>query len=184
MKPTSRTRLFFRSLVVLATISAAVCLPAFSARAQQSHAPEVKFGDVTDKFVRNMKLLRTMTTNPELGKMMDVVVKKAEDLQSYNNDKNADEKRFRIMKQMDVMLRREGIQESDQKRLDKLKQELSDLDPNNDFQRARGEMNRALGELQNVLGQVHSPDPRSEDVIRLIRMHVSFYNRCLSKMTN
>lgn len=150
----------------------------------QSQQPEVKFGEVTEKFVRNMKLLGTMTNNADLTRMIDVVVKKAEDLQSFNNDKNADEKRFRIMKQMDAMLKREGIQESDQKRLEKLQAELRELDPNGSFQKARSEMNRAIGELQNLLGQVHSPDSKSDDVIRLIRMHLSFYSRCLSKINN
>jgi hypothetical protein len=147
-----------------------------------SQAAEVKFGDVTAKFVRNMKLIRSLTPNPELAKMIDNVVGKAEDLQSFNNDKNADEKRLRIMKQMDAMLERDGIKQSDQNRLQKLQTELQDLDPNNNFQKARSEMNRSLGEMQNFLGQIHSPDPRSEDLVRLIRMHVTFYNRCLSKM--
>ncbi|MDX6767489.1 MAG: hypothetical protein SFU85_11950 [Candidatus Methylacidiphilales bacterium] len=143
---------------------------------------EVKFGDVTLKFVRNMKLLRGMVDHAELGQMIDVVVKKAEDLQAYNNDKNADEKRFRIMRQMETMVRREGIQESDQKRLEKLQSELRELDPTGSFQKARGEMNRSIQELQNFLGQIHNPDERSEDIQRLIRMHLSLYSRCLSKM--
>lgn len=150
----------------------------------QPQPPEVKFGDVTEKFVRNMKLLRTMTDNPDLATMMDVVVKKAEDLQSFNSSNNADEKRFRIMKQMQAMLRREGIQESDQKRLEKLQAELRDLDPDGSFQKARSEMNRAIMELQNLLGQVHSQNSQAEDVLRLIRMHVSLYSRCLSKLSN
>jgi hypothetical protein len=163
------------SLLILLSV---LCVPTSGF----SQAPEVKFGDVTAKFVRNMKLLRTLTSNPELGLMIDNVVGKAEDMQSYNNDKNADEKRLRIMKQMDTMLQRDGIKQSDQSRLEKLQTELQELDPDNKFQKARAEMNRSLGEMQNFLGQIHSPDPRSEDVVRLIRMHVTFYNRCLSKM--
>lgn len=169
----------------LAVAAAGLLVATAAPRAHaQSQQPEVKFGEVTEKFVRNMKLLGTMTNNADLTRMIDVVVKKAEDLQSFNNDKNADEKRFRIMKQMDAMLKREGIQESDQKRLEKLQAELRELDPNGSFQKARSEMNRAIGELQNLLGQVHSPDSKSDDVIRLIRMHLSFYSRCLSKINN
>jgi len=178
---TGTTRICRFTAVVAALFLVSATAPYVRA---QTHPTEVKFGEVTEKFVRNMKLLRTMTENADLGHMIDVVVKKAEDLQSFNSDKNADEKRFRIMKQMETMLKREGIQESDQKRLEKLQTELRELDPNGSFQKARSEMNRSISELQNLLGQVHSPDSRSDDVLRLIRMHLSFYSRCLSKINN
>jgi hypothetical protein len=66
--------------------------------------------------------------------------------------------------------------------LDKLQQELRDLDPDGSFNKARGEMNRALGEFQNSLGQVLTPDSESQDVVRLLRLHANYYRACLAKL--
>ena len=146
--------------------------------------PEVKFGELTQKFTRNLQLLGSFSTDPDIVKMVQVVVAKAEDLKYYNNLKNADERRSRIIKQIDAMLHREGIEQSDQRKLAKLQEELRALDPDGTFNTARGEMQRAVGEFQSLLGKVHAPDERSQDVIRLIRQHLSYYQQCLSKMPN
>jgi hypothetical protein len=154
-----------------------------SVRAQDPEAG-LSFGDITKKFVRNMNLLKDMSRDAELARQIGVVVAKAEDLNRISNSKNADARRSQIMRQMDKMLNREGIQQTDQKRLEKLQQELRDLDPDGLFGKARGEMNRALGELQNGLGQIHTPDQYSQDLVRLVRLHVTYYNQCLSKLPN
>lgn len=147
-------------------------------------AQEVRFGEVTAKFVRNMKLLQGMTKDAQIRDAIALVVAKAEDLQRYNNTKNADERRHRIMKQRDAMLKREGIEKSDQRKLEELQQELRELDADGLFGKARGEMSRAIGELQKQLGQVYAPDPETEDLLRLIRTHLNYYNRCLSRLPN
>lgn len=142
----------------------------------------VTFGDITKKFIRNMKLLQTMSHDAEMTRQINVVVAKAEDLHRISIQRNADNRRSQIIRQMDRMLNREGISQTDQKRLDKLQQDLRELDPEGRFAKARGEMNRALGEFQNSLGQVLTPDAQSQDVVRLLRLHANYYTRCLAKL--
>jgi hypothetical protein len=145
-------------------------------------ASEVKFGDLTQKFTRNLQLLGTLSNDPEILKMVKVIATKAEDVKYFNNIKNADERRSRIIKQMEDVLHREGIQQSDQRKLTKLREELQELDPDGNFRTARVEIQRSIGEFQTLLSQIHAPDPRSQDIIRLLRQHLSYYQQCLSKM--
>jgi hypothetical protein len=150
----------------------------------QTRDPEagVTFGDITKKFIRNMELLKTMSHDAVLTRQIEILVAKAEDLHRISIQKNADSRRSQIMRQRERMLKREGIKQMDQKALDKLQQELRDLDPDGSFNKARGEMNRALGEFENSLGQVLTPDAQSQDVVRLLRLHANYYRECLAKL--
>jgi hypothetical protein len=157
------------------------------ALAPSLHAQEisdVKFGEITGKFTRNLQLLSTLSTDPEIHKMIKVIIAKAEDVKYFNNTKNADERRARILKQMEEMVHREGIEQSDQRKLAKLREELKALDPDGNFSTARSEMQRAIGEFQTLLGKFHAPDTRSQDILRLIRQHLSYYQQCLNKLPN
>jgi hypothetical protein len=150
----------------------------------QTRDPEagVSFEEITKKFIRNMELLKTMSHDAELTRQIGIVVAKAEDLHRIGIQKNADGRRSQIMRQKERMLKREGIKQMDQNALDKLQQELRDLDPDGSFNKARGEMNRALGEFENSLGQVLTPDAESQDVVRLLRIHANYYRACLAKL--
>jgi len=171
------------ALSLLSACAALLFLMLSPSAGQTPDAEEgISFGDVTKKFIRNMNLLKTMSHDAELARQIGLVVAKAEDLHSISILKNADSRRSQIMRMREKMLNREGIKESDQKRMDELQKELRELDPEGRFAKARSEMNRALGEFQNSLGQVLAPDPRSEDVMRLLRLHVQYYNQCLSKL--
>jgi hypothetical protein len=163
-----------------------VVMVAFAAAPVAAQAPDpeagISFGDITKKFIRNMELLKTMSHDAELTRQIGIVVAKADDLHRISIQKNADNRRSQIMRQMDRMLNREGIKQSDQKALDKLQEELRELDPDGRFNKAKGEMNRALGEFQNSLGQVLTPGAESQDVVRLLRLHANYYSRCLAKL--
>lgn len=154
-----------------------------SAAAQSADAEAgVSFSEVTAKFVRNMRLLQKMTPDAEIQRQVNILVAKAEDLSRIGNLKNADNRRSEIIRQREKSLNREGISESDRKRLDKLQQELRDLDPDGRFSKARAEMSRAIAEFNNQISTVVPVDPKSRDVLRLLRLHVEYYNRSISKL--
>lgn len=167
----------------MSALAVMIALVFSTASAQPSDVEvDVSFGDLTKKFIRNMNLLKTMSHDAELTRQIGLVVAKAEDLHSISIQKNADSRRTQIMRLREKMLNRAGIKSSDQKLLDELQRELRELDPDGKFAKARSEMNRALGEFQKNLSQILATDPQSEDVMRLLRLHVQYYTQCLSKL--
>jgi hypothetical protein len=150
--------------------------------ATRSETAEVGFSEVSDKFIRNMKLLATLMQEPESQKTMNAVIGQATDLAGLYRSKNAGARREDMLKRKDMMSERESLKDSDQKRLQKIQDELRKLDPEDDFGKGKSQVMQTVGELQKQLGLIYTNDSDQKDLIRIIRQHLSFYSSSLGKL--
>lgn len=143
---------------------------------------EVGFSEVSEKFIRNMKLLSTLMLEPESQKMMQAVIGQATDLGALYRSKNAGSRREDALKRKDMMTERDSLKESDQKRLQKIQDDLRKLDPEGEFGQGKSQVMRTVGELQKHLGLIYTNDSDQKDLIRIIRQHLNFYTSSLGKL--
>jgi regulator of sirC expression with transglutaminase-like and TPR domain len=80
------------------------------------------------------------------------------------------------------MTERDGLSDSDQRKLQKAEDDLRRLDPDGQFNKAKTQVQKTVNELQRNLGQIYTQDSDQKDLIRIIRQHLTFYNSALSKL--
>jgi|GEM_PF-915693 len=153
-----------------------------SAQLEKPEGPaKYNLGDVSEKFIRNMKVLRAQLNDAESQKMVDVVCGKAQDLAALYRAGGAAANRRILLDEQDAITHKDKISASDQRRIDELQAAIKKSDPDNSFGRGRQEIQQSIGELQAVLGQLHSPDVDTQDILRLIQQHLQLYQYALNK---
>jgi hypothetical protein len=143
---------------------------------------EVGFSEVSDKFVRNMKLLSTLIQEKESVKLMNAVTGQAVSLGILYRSGNSDTRREEVLKRKDMMLERDKLKDADQKRLLKMAEELRKMDPDGEFIKGKNQVMQTAMELQKNLGLIYTTDIAQKDLIRIVQQHVNFYTACLSKL--
>jgi len=172
---------FYLGALFLALPLSVLTLPAQGLDANVK-AVEIGFSEVSEKFIRNMRLLSTLMLEPESQKMMQAVIGQAGDLGNLHRSKNAGSRREDALKRRDSMTERESLKESDQKRLQKIQDDLRKLDPEDAFGKGKSQVMQTVGELQKQLGMIYTSDSDQKDLIRIIRQHLSFYTSSLGKL--
>ncbi|NJK91782.1 MAG: hypothetical protein HC904_08150 [Blastochloris sp.] len=159
-------------------------IPGLTQVSTEPPAPsEADFSDVSAKFVRNMRLLESLLEDAESKKMMTAVIGQADSLSSAYRAGNAGSRREDILKLRELMKQRETLKEADQKRLQKLQDEVNKRDEDGQFSKGRSSINASIGELQKKLGHIYTTDSQQKDVIRLIRQHLQFYTSALGRLS-
>jgi ArsR family metal-binding transcriptional regulator len=154
------------------------------ARAQLSSGKppdkQADFGDITEKFIRNMKLLEQMTPEKEVVEKMGIVLDQAQAILKTYRAGSTSQKR-------EALLREKKDLESSptSKRItDKIKEidnELQALDREGYFNQARNQVKIAIANLYTVLDQVYTEDADRKDVMRITREHLQIYQSALDK---
>ena len=149
----------------------------------KSNDESIDLSDVTDAYVRNMKLLKARMAgeDPLLLEQMDAVIAQAEDLASFFRAKGTASKRRKLVEEREALKFKKDLSKRDMRDLEELQQEINELDPEGFFKKARGLYNQTQQELQGQLELVQTSDPLRKDIIRLIRQHLSTYSRALSQ---
>jgi len=139
----------------------------------------IDLSNVTDAYVRNMKLLRVRLTgeDPAILDQMDAVIAQADDLGKFFRSGGTASKRRKLVEQRDALKVKKDLRKRDLRELDELKQEINELDPEGFFNRARKQYSQTKDELENQLRLLQTADPVLKDLIRLIRQHISNYER-------
>jgi hypothetical protein len=173
-----KTLFSFLILVFFCSVPAALAQEEASAKEND----DTGFAEVSEKFVRNMKLLSTLMLEPESQKMMQAVIGQSDDLVRIYRSGNADSKRESKLRRKEIMTERDGLSDSDQRKLQKAEDDLRRLDPDGQFNKAKTQVQKTVSELQRNLGQIYTQDSDQKDLIRIIRQHLTFYNSALSKL--
>jgi hypothetical protein len=145
-----------------------------------SGAGEADLGDVTAKFVRNMKLLETLMPDQEVKEMMRVVYSNAEDVAKFYRAGGAANDRRKLLKEEEELKSKPNISPRDKERLQKLQEEIQQVDPDGNYNTARGRVQQSIAELQRLMGNKTSVDRKITDLMRITRQHLEYYNASLS----
>jgi len=163
-----------------------LCLTALSStnaqlNPKEDHTGVVDLSDVTDAYVQNMKLLKTRVPEADIRDQMDAVIAQAEDLGSFFRAKGTASRRRALFEEQEGLKFKKDLSKSDMRKLDELRKEIRELDPENYFSTARKLYNETQNELRGQLELVQTSDPVRKDVIRLIRQHLATYNKALQE---
>ncbi len=154
-------------------------LPAQDALHGEGH--KIDLGDVSVKFVRNMKLLEQLIPDADTQQMMEVVIGKAGDLATFYRAGGGASRRRKLLDEQDALMHKPNISKVDQKRLDDLQEEIKKADPDGYFQKGRDDIRKSILELQGMLSVMHASEPEVQDVIRITQQHLQYYQTALSK---
>jgi len=143
---------------------------------------DVTFSDLNEKFIRNMKVLVTLINDPETQKSMDAVIGQAGALGRFYNSKNTDSKREKMLKRSEDMTSKESLSKNDFIKMQKMRNDLREMDPDNTFGKGSEQIMKTIEALQKNLNQSYTPNNQDKDVIRITRQHLSFYTSALSKL--
>ncbi len=156
-----------------------IAMATFLLTSMPGHSQTTDLSTVTEKYVRNMKLLETMTPEADIRAQMAVVAAQADDLGRFFRSKGTAAKRRSLFEEEEAMKSKERLSKNDMEKLNKIREEIKALDPDNYFQRARPLYQSSVGELNKLLDLVQTTDPVRKDVLRLTRQHIETYNRVL-----
>lgn len=143
-------------------------------------AGEADLGDVTIRFARNMRLLETLMPDQEVREMMKVVYSNAEDVAQFYRAGGAANDRRKLLKEEEALKSKPDITTRDKERLQKLQQEIKQLDPEGKYGTARGRVQQSIGELQRLMANKTTVDRKITDLMRITRQHLEYYNAALS----
>jgi len=146
-----------------------------------SSAQSIDLSDVTDKFVKNMELLETLTPEAIVREQMAVVREQAADLGRFFRKNGTASKRRQLFEEQEEIKSKPDLRESDMEKLQELRKEIQELDPDNYFKRGRDLFNEAVKELREELDLIQTSDPVRQDIVRLIRQHLTVYNKALQE---
>jgi hypothetical protein len=159
---------------------------AFDAAAQSRLSPppaprQATLSDITEKFVRNMKLMREMTPEEEVRNQITVVVEQAEDLMRLARAKGADGKREQLLKERTEIQSKPRMSARDFERIRELEAEIKKLDPDSVFTTGRNQLQASIRQLETILGQLYITDTDREDLDRIMKRHLQMYQTALSR---
>ncbi|MEM6885626.1 MAG: hypothetical protein AAF571_11385 [Verrucomicrobiota bacterium] len=176
-----KRRVFFTILLLLGLVSMPAAIAQMNPTKDSSGV--IDLSDVTDAYVRNMKLLKIRMTGEDelLLEQMDAVIAQAEDLGSFFRAKGTASKRRQLVEQREELKFKKDLSKNDMRKLNELQQEIKELDPENFFGKARGLYNETQGELLGQLDLIQTSDPVRKDIIRLIRQHLANYSKALKE---
>jgi hypothetical protein len=126
-----------------------------------------------------MKVLESLMPDQEIKEMMKVVYSNAEDVAKFYRAGGGASYRRKKFKEEEDLKSKANISTRDKERLDKLQQEIRDLDPDGNYTTARGRVQQSAGELQRLMGNKTSVDRKINDLIRITRQHLEYYNASL-----
>ena len=145
----------------------------------------IDLSQITDAFTRNMKILDQYLMqsmhNAETHEMMQVVISKANDVARYYRSGGGAGKRRKLLEQQEALKTKKGFSKSDQAKLDALAEQISSLDEDNMFGKARSDMSQSVSELQRRLGLYQSSNTDVTNLIRLIQEHIQYYQNAVGK---
>jgi hypothetical protein len=145
----------------------------------------IDLSQITDAFVRNMKLLdqylAQAVPNEQTHQMMLVVMSKSSDIARYYRSGGGADKRRKLLEQQEALKAKKGFTKADQAKLDSLTTQISDLDPDGMFSKARSDLGQSISELQRLLGLYQSSDPDVTNLVRLIQEHIQYYQTAMGK---
>ena len=161
-------------------------LMAVEAAAQSRLSPtpaprRATLSDITEKFVRNMKLMRDMTPEEEVRNQITVVVEQAEDLMRLARANGAVGKREQLVKERTEIQAKPRMSPRDFERIRELEAEITKLDPDNVFSTGRTQLQGSIRQLETILGQLYITDPDREDLDRIMKRHLQMYQTALSR---
>ena len=131
--------------------------------------------DITNKFVRNMKLIRQMTPEKEVADQMDIVIEQADGIVRLYSENGAGRKREVLLREVKALEASKNVSKRDLEKIDKMKAEIRDLDPDGNFGKSGQFLTAAIGELRNLLDQVYTQDDDRNQLLRITRMHLEVY---------
>jgi len=144
-------------------------------------AQTVDLSDVTEKFVRNMKILETLTPEANVREQMSVVRGQAEDLGKFFRAKGTASKRRKLSEEREEIRSKPRISERDRENIKELEAEIRELDPENIFGHGRNVFSQSSRDLLKELDFIQTNDPVRQDILRLIRQHISVYSKALQE---
>ena len=139
----------------------------------------VDLSDVTDGFVRNMKLLETLTPEADIREQMAAVSAQAEELGKFFRAKGTASKRRKLFEEQEEYKYTKNPSKNDIRKLEEIRQDIKDLDPENFFGKGRELYGKTQDELKSQLDLIQTSDPVRQDIIRLIKQHLDKYNQAL-----
>ncbi|MEM1157157.1 MAG: hypothetical protein AAF649_04310 [Verrucomicrobiota bacterium] len=148
---------------------------------EKNYTGVIDLSDVTDAYIRNMKLLKIRMTGEEqmLLEQMDAVIAQAEDLSSFFRANGTASKRRKLVKEREELRFKKDLNKTDMRKLEELQQEIRELDPEGFFNQARKLYDETQKEMNGQLDMIQTSDPVRKDIIRLIRQHMSTYTKAL-----
>jgi hypothetical protein len=156
-----------------------LCLGLFSSPRLQAQTADLS--TVTEGFVRNMKLLETLTPEADVRDQMAAVSAQAADLGKFFRSKGTASKRRKLFEEQEALKYQEKLSKTDMRKLEDIRADIRDLDPENFFSRARSLYSETQGELSKQLDLIQTSDPVRKDIIRLTRQHLTMYNQALQE---
>lgn len=181
MAPSSKTS----ALLALLVLAGLLC--AGPARAQLSSGTpdpksETDFGVITEKFIRNMKLLREMTPEKEVLEKMDIVIDQSQSVLKHYRVGGSSQKREALMKEKKELESASNISKRNLDKIRDIEGEIRALDPENYFGKARDQLKIAIANLYTVLDQVYTEDAERKDVLRVTRDHLQIFQFAMDKV--
>jgi hypothetical protein len=150
-----------------------------------SHAQEkvlpLGFSDVSDKFLRNFKIVMEMTPEPEIKELLEIVAAQANDVRKFYETGGAGTYRNRLIREQDDLIYKKGISKRDSYETDKLRDDIEKRDPENRFDEASERVRQAIGNLQEALSEIVSDDAWRKELTRVTQEHLRVYLSALSK---
>lgn len=137
--------------------------------------PKPGLYDITNKFVRNMKLIRGMTPEKEVVAQMDIVIEQADGIVKLYSENGAGRKREVLLREMKELEAAKNVSKRDLEKIDKMKAEIQQLDADGLFMKSGQYLTAAINELRNLLDQVYTQDDDRNQLLRITRMHLEVY---------
>lgn len=131
--------------------------------------------DITNKFVRNMKLIRDMTPEKEVVTQMNIVIEQADGIVKLYSENGAGRKREVLLREMKELEGAKNVSKRDLEKIDKMKAEIQELDADGLFMKSGQYLTAAINELRNLLDQVYTKDEDRNQLLRITRMHLEVY---------
>lgn len=139
----------------------------------------IDLSDVTEAFIRNMKLLQTRVPEADVRDQMETVIAQADDLGAFFRAKGTASKRRDLFEQQEELKFKKDLSKSDMRKLDDLRAKIKELDPDDSFGKGKKLYSETQNELIKMLDLIQTSDPVRKDIIRLIQQHLSVYNKAL-----
>lgn len=141
---------------------------------RKRNAPStVGFVGVSERFLRNFGMLLNETPEPEVREQMESVIAHVNFLLDIY--KRTGRQREELLLEIQTIETLKNRTASDTRKIEKLRERIKELDPQNEFQRRARQLEASVRRLRELHRRVIVLSDRRQDILRLTEQHLDMY---------